>query len=62
MNELYGDKMMLGVWLLILLLIAPCCYTFVYHNFQLLGLGMGYIMGIAIGIIIYGLYMLKCDN
>ena len=62
MSGLYGDKLMLGVWLLILLLIAPYCYTFVYHNFQLLGFCIGYIMGIVIGIIIYGLYMLECDN
>jgi len=62
MRGLYGDKLMLGVWLLILLLIAPCCYTFVYHNFQLLGFCMGYIIGIVIGIIIYGLYMLECNS
>jgi len=62
MSELCEDKLMLGVWLLIILLIAPCCYTFVYHNFQFLGFCIGYIMGIVIGIIIYGLYMLECDN
>lgn len=62
MSGLYGDKLMLGVWLLITLLIAPCCYAFVYHDFQLLGFSIGYLMGIVIGIIIYGLYMVECEN